>query len=570
MNFSPLRRFVLAAIGLASLFHVSAESPGPDSGRMPIGMNLASPTDWNPGFPFKNLMWGARAWSTRNADGSGPLTTNLEAKMSYNKQGYPTEIPFRPEGAEAEQMVFTVIPNSTEPGRYVLLYEGDGEIVPALTTKFVSSEPGRIEIELKNTGSDNALEGFGIKRSAKENPIRNIRILRLEDENADLAANPFRDDFLKYVKQWHAIRYMDWTATNNSLEEEWADRKPVDFYTMIGHGGDAIGRWGAPANEYRRMYSGGVALEIIIQLANMTKTDVWISVPHLATEEYITEMAKMFKEKLDPSRKIYVEYSNEVWNWQFFQALYMLNSKLAAEGLDPALAWKDGVVPTEFPYHDGTVAKDGGAGHPERMGVLARRVFKIFEDVFSGDDRKRIVRVLGTQQGWPEVSRRMVAWVMKNGGADALSPASYINPDKESYAMWDAAGASLTGAEVLADAERLFEKTRKHAIEQAQIAKDNNLRLVIYEGGQHLQPEGQKEKDYMPGLKEAQFLPGMYVLTKKNIDLQRELGADLFCAFNSTSKQGTRFGSWGHSESFDPPLDEAPKLRALIDSNLSR
>lgn len=91
--------------------------------------------------------------------------------------------------------------------------------------------------------------------------------------------------------------------------------------------------------------------------------------------------------------------------------------------------------------------------------------------------------------------------------------------------------------------------------------------MVVYEGGQHVQPEGQQQLPYMPALKAAQSHPGMYDLYIKNLVLHQELGCKLFCAFSSVGIQGTRWGSWGHVERYGQMLRETPKLKALLDVN---
>lgn len=573
MNPHLINQFKKLVLGAALLFHplaTQAEDPAtePAVPKLPIGMNLAGIKDYITGFPFKNIMWGARPWLTKNEDGKGPFNTELAEEIPLTSEGYPQELPFQPEGAEQPQTVFTLIPNVTEPGEYVLLYDGEGVIEGAMGTSVTVSEPGRLVLDLKNLPTKGAYEGIAIKESTKGNPIRNIRILRMEDEKADLTANPFREDFLEYCKQWHALRFMDWMSTNNSLDKEWADRKKPDFYTMVGTGGDATGRWGKVPAAFTRRFSGGVPLELMIQLANMTKTSPWFTIPHRATPEYMAEFAKMVKAKLDPSLKVYFEYSNEVWNWQFQQAGWMLQSKVAAEGLEPSVAWKDGIVPDEFPLDDGTVAKDGGSGHPERMGVLNRRFFSELENVYTGEDRARMVRVIGVQHGWPDTAKRTVKYVMEHGGADAVSPAGYFGPNTAIYERWAAAGADLTADEVIADMNEALETDSApwtRAI--AAIADEYDLRYIVYEGGQHIQPKGQEETPYMPALEAAQRHPGMYDVYLKNLALHQEIGCDLFAAFSSIGKQGSRYGSWGHSESYGQPLSEAPKLRALVDSN---
>ena len=537
--------------------------------KVPIGMNLSSVNDYSPGFPFKNLMWGARPWLTKNVDGSGPFNTELAEKLPLDAEGYPLELPVQPAGASSPQIVFTIIPNVTEAGRYVVLYDGEGELAPAMTTKLVSSAPGRLVLQLAGGGKDEALEGVAIKQSAKQNHVRNIRILAEADERADLAANPFRQDFLDYCKQWHSLRFMDWMATNNSLAKHWRGRKLPGFYTMVGEGGDAIGRWGKPASEFQQLFAGGVALEIMIQLANITKTNPWLCMPHRATPEYLTEFAKLVKTKLDPDLKVYVEYSNEVWNWGFQQAGWMIQSKLAGDAVVASgmSAWKNGVK-LEFPYDGGTVAKDGGEGHPERMAALDRYCFGPWEKVFAGADRARLIRVVGVQHAWTDTARRTAKWVMEHGGADAIAPAGYVGPNQEIYVRWETAGASLTAAQVIANMNEAFEKdSAKWTRGIAAIAKQYKLRYLVYEGGQHIQPKDQKETPYMPALKAAQFDPGMYKVYMRNLALHQEIGCELFMAFSSISRQGTRWGSWGHQEYYGQPRSAIPKFGALLDAN---
>jgi hypothetical protein len=87
-----------------------------------------------------------------------------------------------------------------------------------------------------------------------------------------------------------------------------------------------------------------MAYEDIIALANETGVDVWINVPALASDDYVCRLARLFRygeqgdtsnTACDPSApagtattspinntsKIYVEYSNEIWNWGFHQVL---------------------------------------------------------------------------------------------------------------------------------------------------------------------------------------------------------------------------------------------------------
>ena len=404
--------------------------------------------------------------------------------------------------------------------------------------------------------------------------MRNVRILPIAHEKADLAANPFRPEVLEFCKPWHCLRFMDWLGTNNSINQRWSTRKRRTFYTQVGTDGDVLGFFGAPLPAWQRKWASGVAIELCVQLANLTKTDAWLCVPHLADDEYILEMAKLVKAQLDPSLKVYVEFSNEMWNWMFGQATWMLRSELAGDLVAAAGAsppWKGGVRPSAF--RDGVVVEGAGEGidHPERIGALFSRCFKIWEQVFSGADRKRLVRVCAVQAAWLDTASRTLSWVTRNGGADALAPAGYFGPNDEVYARWEAAGATLTADEVIADMRLMIADSGKvvDAV-YAGLAKEAGIRFITYEGGQHIQPRGQADTPYNPALTAAQTHPLMYDLYRENLDLYAQAGCDLFCAFASVSQQGTRWGSWGHIETYGQDPATAPKYRAILEANAPR
>ena len=77
----------------------------------------------------------------------------------------------------------------------------------------------------------------------------------------------------------------------------------------------------------------GVAIELMVELANITGKDVWYSVPHSAGQKYIESLASRFRgttSQLSGTRegglkeglKLYVEYSNETWNSDYPQHNY--------------------------------------------------------------------------------------------------------------------------------------------------------------------------------------------------------------------------------------------------------
>jgi hypothetical protein len=110
-----------------------------------------------------------------------------------------------------------------------------------------------------------------------------------------------------------AMRFMDFTGTNYQESNitypsvrEWATRKlPTDASQTAFPGKD-----------------GGASWEHVIDVANATRIDPWINIPVSASADYITQLATLLKNGLDPSLNIYVESSNEVWNAIFPQRTY--------------------------------------------------------------------------------------------------------------------------------------------------------------------------------------------------------------------------------------------------------
>lgn len=531
--------------------------------RVPMGMNLAGIADWEAGFPFKNMLWGARPWLTRNSAGDGPWDTGHLGLLPLDPDGYPLELPATLPGVDAPQHVMTLIANQ-RPGLYVILHDGEGELAGDLGLRITASAPGRLEAEIGSA----QYAVIVIRRSTRGNHVRNLRIVPAEFENDDLRANPFLPEFVEFCRPFHALRFMDWQSTNNALNTRWDDRRTTTFYTQTGFNGDPFGFWGAPVPDWQRRWGSGVSIDLCIQICNTVRADAWLCVPHLADDACIEAMARHVKARLDPRLRVYVEFSNEIWNWQFQQAGWMLRSKLAGDLC--AAAGRNVWEGTPEFIADGSVASGGGKDHPERIGALFRRCFAIWERVFDGDDRRRLVRVAAVQAGWFDTAQRTLRWCLEHGGCDALSPAGYFGPDDAVYERWAAAGAALTADQVVDDMAAVIEASAEDIAAYGRLARDSGVALINYEAGQHIQPKGQAELPYNPALGAAQSHPRMYDLYLRNIALWREAGCSLFGAFSSVGRQGTRWGSWGHLARYDQPLAEAPKMRALLDANTPR
>jgi hypothetical protein len=130
------------------------------------------------------------------------------------------------------------------------------------------------------------------------------------------AVGSFRTDYIdKVVRPFSVVRYMDWQNTTFWTGKTWASRAtPNGFQTY---------------EQYAKP-TPGVALELIVELANRTKTTPWLCIPTQADDDYLAKFAAFIKANLDPSLVPFVEYSNECWNtFGGHQPFYQIHNLLA-------------------------------------------------------------------------------------------------------------------------------------------------------------------------------------------------------------------------------------------------
>ena len=134
---------------------------------------------------------------------------------------------------------------------------------------------------------------------------------------------------------------------------------------------------GASGGTVTLTVNGGAALELAAQLCATTDTaDCWFNVPFLATDDYVVQMATLLKDHIPPDRKIYIEYSNEIWNYGFVQW---------------SLSWEMAVL------HGRNLSNNLNGAEQWWNVKRSLEIHKIFDGVFGGEARARLVRVLATQ-----------------------------------------------------------------------------------------------------------------------------------------------------------------------------
>lgn len=505
--------------------------------RVPLGVNLGSLNYYSPTLPFLDVMKNADNPQTTKAAFGGPWNTELIEKLPLDAAGWPLEIPYSGPGVAEPQRVRYSVVALAYPGRYTLLYDGDGEFdFPAAPVKVLDQAPGVIHLDVQHRDEGSLF--MTITRSSKANHVRNVRLI-LPGFEKDYATQVFHPRFIEQIKGASVLRFMDWQRTNNSELARWKDRATPQLSQSTWR---------------------GASIETMVDLANRVEADPWLCVPHLADDDFVEQMAKVVKQRLEPGRVVYIEYSNEIWNGIFSQYKYA-----AQQGCKTGL--------NKLGSYAGACDDDGAkmwAG-TKWTAKRAAKIFDIFERVFGGTER--IVRVLAGQAAFVERNEVLLkafadpAINPKRVKADALAIAPYFG--QVANDLVEKHGASSVSVETILqqmDAS-IQEQVRDLTRQNKAVADKYGVRLVAYEGGQHLVATGElmNDESLTQKLIAANRHPRMTQLYEKMFDAWYSAsGRDLLVLFNS-AELPSKYGSWGLLENQEQLPERAPKYRAFRD-----
>ncbi len=496
------------------------------------GMNLHQVAYWGREWVFVDVMKMCRPWLTS----FDPAQNKV---VSMDADGWPLQVPAG--ATEIITHVFNNVGGAYPGGDYVFTYEGVANVtftgdVNSVTpdpvkpkTYIVSVTPGSQGIFIHLAGID------------PNDHIRNIRFwMPGFDENSPSAFHPL---YIKRLRPFKAIRFMDWQRTNTQDEVAWNTRATKTYFSQ------ATGK--------------GVALGHMIELCNELRADPWFCMPHKADAAYITSFATMVRDgdpangipPLHANAKIYVEWSNEVWNSRF-----------------PVYDWiRKGAIPG--PNNDVEL------GAPEFFDMWANNTaddYSLWHQVFTGNE-DRIIRVLASikdsDNAW--VAGKMtdrLKVLSFDRQFDAISTSAYFS-DK-GYTGSTSDGVALINY-AMSDTNPVgtIKKSEARYIEHGALAQQLSVEMgriidyLAYEAGQHMTPKDQNNnlKPYSQAIIDAQALPEMYEAYFKNMQAFKDAGGSLYVAFNYINKQVDLDGGWGHLNHQDQPIADAHKLRAVLD-----
>lgn len=517
---------------------VNSISSGNTTSSPILGTNLAGIADYSTQLPFINGFKSSRAWITQR---SGNWDTNERHLLDLDADGYVKSLPTggTTQYTSVGTLLYREIGGRYPAGRYIVLYDGEGTINYGFDGRkdFAASRPGRDVLNVQPSDAGIYLSITATDPNKTGNYLRNIRVVpeAYESNSASVLFNPA---FVEKTQPFGAVRFMEWMDINNSKQSQWSDRPtPTDA------------TWA----------TSGAPVEVMVELANRLDIDPWFCMPHQATNEYVTNFAQYVKNHLEPERKVYIEYSNEVWNWQFQQTAWV-DQQARASGLSHFADW-----------------------YSKRTTEITR----IWDQVW-GSDKERVIGVMATQAANVWLGQRELSYAWDTTGRkshdyygiDAISIAPYFGyylgdpntaqevqgwttaPDGGLGKLFD----ELTQGGVLSNGPQggALQQSYSWMSNYANLAKQEGLQLIAYEGGQHITGFwGAENNQALTNLFiAANRDPRMGEIYKQYLNKWYQLGGGTFMNFSDIGLP-SKWGSWGSLESVDQT--GSPKYNALLD-----
>jgi len=308
--------------------------------------------------------------------------------------------------------------------------------------------------------------------------------------------NPWNPQLLSDLAPYHVLRFMDWNLTNDE------DNPQASWDTRT---------------QKQAEQSAPVAFEWQIDLCNRAKKDYWVNVPHAANADYMSKLAKLIHDQLDPSLRVYVEWSNEVWNGGFKQRGYAQSQgqQLGLAGSDKAAAYQV---------------------------YQSVRMFEAFEAVF-GKNSPRLVKVLAGQAAWTGPCEAQLA---------ALKD-SKINPNGTKASVYAVAPYFKGNSASELESDGLPEAT-SWIVESEKCASSAGLPLIAYEGGQDSYELGEQ------GCARLQKDAAMRGIYGKFLDAMA--GAKLKGPLMHYTHSGN---CWGLKQKTSDSAEASPKYQGVVD-----
>ncbi len=524
---------------------VSATTPNGSSGGTygPIGINIEGVEDFMGSIIFKNMFLMGRQWN------QGTCSKNL-----LDAQGYPLSVPL-PGGAvcgDGGSIPWTLIERDTgghyPAGVYKLMFDGIGTLhatYDAIDTTCTSTGTANCSVQVNPSGTGVRIE---ILSSSAANHVRNIRFVPAQFESS-YATDPFYPTFAASLANFKILRFMQFFRTNGNPNVTWADRRLPDYYTQASYG---------------QNMNNGSAIEWAVDIANMANANIWVNIPYLADDDYVRNFADLVRDRLHSNLKVYVEFSNEVWNQTFLEEYLQGACFENPSGQQACVNTCKNYSNIKLPNGD----YDAYWNHNECKDLehqtswyaqRAAHAFAIFDQEFAATPG-RLLKVLA----WQAVSSWWGGIVMDKFNGLTYNPA-HVKADLFAIAPYfpgENVYASLTPSTPLSTIfqgfasdianKTMFDTGYKDA------AQNHGLLLTTYEGGISTPNPG----GVMPSnIVTANRDPQMKQIYLNYMQMLHEYGFDTFMQFQNVfydEYYGWQHGTWGLLEWQDQDPNSTP------------
>jgi hypothetical protein len=507
-------------------------------GAFDIGMNLDGVSDYTAQQPFVNAMNEARHF--------GSAATPWDEAAAVDAQGWPTQ----DAGAVILCCVGDAAAHSLLAGTYALSFTGQATLALVAAGGTIAGQAydaatnittATVTLQDSGAGTLLALAFTNSKRLPADMPgtgVTNVRLIRPQMAPNGHAwwvnsSQIFTTPFLDLLKPYAAIRTMGFENTNGSPVVNWADRTTLQSATQQ-----------TPA---------GVAWEYVFDLANELHKDVWINVPDQATPAYVASLAALTAQSLTAQSltaqslaaglHVYVEYSNEVWNYSFAQAgrnQAAAQAEVAANPNSP-LAWQcSDLANCQYVW---------GA---RRVGEQTVLIAQAFQAALGANAAAVLRPVYATQVGQTYYLSLVLPMIANFWGPPANSLYAIAQAP---YWAGDNSLAHLTPAQELANAAANLATTGAPEAAFTTWARYYGLQSITYEGGPGM--SGTASLNAKIAANRSAAMGGQ---VQTAISGAAASGLSLYMYFNDAGAYG-QYGMWGATENvFDRTT---PKLRAL-------
>jgi len=376
-----------------------------DPGTLPeVGYHPGGIAYWDTPF-FANALYNGGQW-LEYAPGEWGRSIDLWNNPQFDANGLPQ---YLNPGKQLRGICYALHSNydnrpaawprrsTLAEGRVVLAWRGDADIRlrggTFLAGESSGASTGRLvdgrRVYRYSGGSH--LEWLEVHEINAAAPIRDIKVWLADPAdpaNRSLEGQIYHPTFLARLRDadWGFIRFMNFLDTNANPQRDWSDRRPPTHCFMTG-----VLNPRSPASGFEGRRGSGVAFEMMPALCNAADKDLWVCVPHLATDEFVRRLAQLIRygsdgvdpyttevadpvyPPLNPRLRVYIEYSNEIWS---------------GGNAFPQGNWAD------------EQAKALGIGKPQFNARRFCEIWRIFQEAFGGTERLVRVAAVFTAGDW--------------------------------------------------------------------------------------------------------------------------------------------------------------------------